>query len=293
MNRIWLFYLIIALLPEALADDWPLWRGPHHDGISREIAFSTDWPKEGPKRLWKTSVESGWSSAAISRGRLFTLGSSNATDTVHCIDAETGQALWKFTYPSPPDPQTKPWLPASTPTVDGDVVYTFSLLGQLFCFEALSGTVLWSKDISKEAGVKSPKWGFAGSPVVHQNLLIVNAGSFRVALDKTIGRIVWSSGSGPGGFASPVLFQCGSRAAAAIFSHDALVAVDSLTGKELWRFPWRGRVNIADPIVSGDTVFLSSAYGAGASLIRFGPDSAKVVWANLNMANLTSAPTIV
>jgi outer membrane protein assembly factor BamB len=267
------------------ADDWPQWRGPGRDGISKEAGFSTDWPRVGPKSLWRASVGSGFSSLAVSKGRLFTIGTSNGIDTVYCLASETGQPLWKFSYPSPPFPESKPWLPAATPTVEGDVVYTFSLSGKVFCLEAASGQVRWSNNIPEQVSAKCPQWGFASSPVSYEDLLILNAGGSGVALAKAWGKVAWSSGPGPGGFATPVLFKFGNQTGAAIFSDDALIAVEPSTGKELWRHPWRGGVHIADPVVCGDTVFISTAYGKGAALIRFGSGPPSLVWANQNMVN--------
>src|SRR5262245_60599390 len=95
-----------------LAEDWPQWRGPKGDGISAESGLNTDWPKEGPKRLWKTSVGSGFSSVAIAKGRLFTAGNHNENDTVYCLDTETGKELWRHSYPARTDPAEEQWGPA-------------------------------------------------------------------------------------------------------------------------------------------------------------------------------------
>src|SRR5262245_14017405 len=82
--------VVVALtfVLSAVADDWPNWRGPDRNGISTEAGFSTDWPTEGPRQLWKKSVGSGYASVAVSQGRLFTAGNSNEIDTVVCLDAE-------------------------------------------------------------------------------------------------------------------------------------------------------------------------------------------------------------
>src|SRR5689334_17935547 len=93
-----------ALAQKGVADDWPCWRGPGLNGISRETNWSTVWPAEGPKQLWKASVGIGFSSVAVSQGCLFTLGNRNETDTVYAFDAETGKELWKHSYPCALDP---------------------------------------------------------------------------------------------------------------------------------------------------------------------------------------------
>src|SRR5204862_2152643 len=100
---------VLALLPllalgaarGATGFDWPRWRGPDLNGISKETGWSTNWPAEGPRQLWKASVGTGFSSVAIADGRLFTLGNRDATDTVYAFDAQTGKEVWKYSYPCP------------------------------------------------------------------------------------------------------------------------------------------------------------------------------------------------
>src|SRR5438445_11051655 len=99
MLRNWIFICVAlissALAANLLAEDWPCWRGPAHNGISHETGWSTIWPSEGPKQLWKASVGIGFSSVAGSEGRLFTLGTRNETDTAYAFEAVSGKELWK------------------------------------------------------------------------------------------------------------------------------------------------------------------------------------------------------
>src|SRR5687767_378538 len=110
----------------ALAEDWPQWRGPDGNGISKETGWSTTWPKEGPKQLWKAAVGIGFSSVTVANGRLFTMGNSNETDTVFCFEESSGKELWKHSYPCPLDPKYYEGGPGSSPTCEKDRVYTLS-----------------------------------------------------------------------------------------------------------------------------------------------------------------------
>ena len=74
--------LVCAFAASSAAIDWPRWRGTDFNGISHETAWSTAWPADGPKPLWKTSVGTGFSSLAISGGRLYTLGNQNGTESI-------------------------------------------------------------------------------------------------------------------------------------------------------------------------------------------------------------------
>jgi outer membrane protein assembly factor BamB len=276
---------LLLALPSP-GEDWPRWRGPDLNGISRETNWTVDWPQEGPKTLWKASVGTGFSSVAVSQARLYTLGNHDETDTVYCFDAASGALIWKHEYPCPADPQYYEGGPGSTPTVDGNRVYTLSKRGQLFCFDAASGRVLWKRNLIEELSVPKPRWGFAGSPLVEGGLLVLNVGEAGTALDKLTGETVWSSEPAPAGYATPIPFLSAGARQVAIFSSKALMAVRVNDGRELWRHPWTTKwdINAADPIVSGSRVFLSS-FDRGAALLELKTGEPKIVWENRTMAN--------
>jgi outer membrane protein assembly factor BamB len=259
--------------------DWPKWRGPKGDGISPE----TDWnPKalaNGPKIVWKKNVGMGFSSVAIAGPFLYTMGNVKGKDIVYCLDVETGNVKWQFAYSC--DLGQYPG-PRATPTVDGSSVYTLSQEGDLHCLEASNGKVKWRVNIEEAFKVSSPTWGFAGSPVVEGELVILNAGRNGIAIDKKTGKKVWVSGSGAGGYATPVLYDDGGKRLAAVFGQTALYAVDAVSGSAIWSFPWKTDydVNAADPVVMGKRVFISSGYGTGCALIEPDGTKARAVWDN-------------
>lgn len=284
MRFIGLLFLFSSLLH---ADDWPRWRGPDLNGISKETGWTTAWSTEGPKQLWKASVGIGFSSVTVAKGRVFTLGNSNETDTVFCFEESSGKELWKHSYPCSLDPKYYEGGPGSSPTCEGNRVYTLSKRGHLFCFEAGTGKVVWQKDLIEELGVKKPEWGFAGSPLIEGNFLILNVGEAGTTVDKSTGKVVWTSGKDMAGYATAIPYNSGSERLAAIFSSKALVAVAVKTGKEHWRFPWveRWHINAADPILSGDKLFIST-FGKGCALLEMrGGGTPAVVWENQNMGN--------
>ncbi|HUL50952.1 MAG TPA: PQQ-binding-like beta-propeller repeat protein, partial [Candidatus Nitrosotalea sp.] len=261
--------------------------GPDLNGVSQETNWSSLWPKEGPKQVWKTRVGTGFSSVAVSHGRIYTMGNDGNQDTVFCLDANAGTPIWKHSYPTPMDPKWYEGGPSATPAVDGDRVFTLSKRGLLLCLGAADGSVIWSKDLVADLGVKIPTWGFAGSPVVEGNLLIVNAGSAGTAFDKSTGKVVWTSGKNAAGYASPVPVGDNNGRTAVLFLADSVAAVNLNDGKEIWRHPWTTKydVNAADPIVIGDRVFISSGYDRGCALLRIGGKSASVLWENKEMRN--------
>jgi len=279
-----LFAICLVLSVSGIeAEDWYRFRGPDLNGISTETGWQTHWPQEGPKRLWKTSVGTGFSSITVSHGRAYTMGNDGVkTDTVFCFDAATGAVIWKHSYPCVLDPNLYEGGPSATPTVDGDRVYSLSKKGDLFCLDAAKGTVIWNVNVNTDLGDAIPTWGFAGSPLVEGDLLILNAGSKGTALDKKTGKIVWDSPKGPSGYATPVPFDSHGEHYVAIMGASTLEAVTPGSGKSAWRFPWKTDwdINAATPVIADDKVFISSGYNHGGALLDIGGGKPALVWEN-------------
>jgi outer membrane protein assembly factor BamB len=275
------FVILVALLltPLALrAGDWPRWRGPHLNGISDERGWFVPWPADGPKILWRASVGTGFSSFAVSRGRMFTMGNTNGMDSVWCFDAASGRVLWKHSYACPLAPRFYEGGTLATPTVDGESVYTISKKGHLFRLNAASGVVAWSKNITEELNLKLPEWDLAGSPFIEGDLLVLNVGSAGAALDKHTGKVIWSTGTNACGYSTPVPFHAGDKRAVVVLSAESVVAVELRTGRELWRHAWltSRAVNAADPIFDGERFFISTS--DGCALIRLNDGQPERVW---------------
>src|SRR5687767_3185880 len=71
------------------ADDWPQWRGPNRDGISKEKSWSAKWPATGPEKVWNATVGVGYASLAVAKGKVYILGNISDTDNIYCFDANT------------------------------------------------------------------------------------------------------------------------------------------------------------------------------------------------------------
>jgi len=272
---------------DAAGVDWYRWRGPDLNGISRETGWNANWPKDGPRKLWQAQIGVGFSSFAVSEGRVFTTGNADGKDTLFCFAADTGKVLWQHSYAHPLDDKYYEGGTSATPTVDGQAVYSLSKRGHLFCLNAADGKVVWSKNLAEETGAKVPTWGFASSPLVQDQLLVVNVGTAGMALDKATGKVVWQTGADAAGYASAVPFVEDGRKRLAIFGAQFLFAVALEDGKEAWRHAWKTsyEVNAADPIIKGSTVFLSSSYGTGCALIEFANGQTKELWRNKQMRN--------
>jgi outer membrane protein assembly factor BamB len=272
---------LTAFLSSAMASDWPNWRGPDRNGISKETDWSAKFPEQGPKILWKANVGLGYSSFIVGDGRAYTAGHDNDNDTVFCFDAVSGKEIWKHSYPAELGDKSFPGGATGTPTLDGDSLYWLSRWGDLFCFEAKTGKILWQRNLQKDSNIPIPSWGFAGAPTVHENLLLLNVGEHGMALDKKSGKTLWLSPLKDSGYSTPLPLERDGKWFAVFTSGEAYIAADLATGKELWRMRWLTQygVNASDPIVAGDEYLISTGYGKGAALFKAsGSGEPEVIW---------------
>ncbi|MCY2986679.1 MAG: PQQ-binding-like beta-propeller repeat protein [Planctomycetota bacterium] len=279
------------------SNDWPCWRGPHHNGISAEADWDRSWPVTGPKIAWKASVGNGFSSFAVAGGRVYTMGNTKDVDTVFCLDAETGKALWKHDYPCPLTPLSYEGGPSATPAVDGDWVYTLSKSGQVFCLDAATGDVVWSKKLDaapRQDGDYAVDWGYAASPLVLGEKLVLSVGWAGMALNKSTGKLIWDNGPGRPGYSTPVPFTLGGRQGLAMLVARGVVAVEADSGKLLWTIPWRTTwdQNAPDVLVSDGKLFVSTGHGVGCALYEIAGGTPKEIWRNKNMRNELSSSVL-
>ena len=281
--------LAYAMLPGVShASDWPNFRGPNHDGISAETGLVTTWNKP-LTLLWNRDVGSAFASFACVGDRVFTCGMEEGQQTLLCLNADTGDVVWRNRF-------EKKYLDSmggdgtrATPTVDGNRVYIVGGHGTLLCADAKTGKEIWTTQLGKP-----PQWGHSGSVLIEGNLAIVVRGSHEgaalainnvlLALDKKSGAQVWSSGAGPVGYATPYPFTFNRKRYIAGFVGNAAIIVRADTGEEVWRMEWKTsyEVNAAAPIYHDGHLLFSSGYRHGAILLKLaeaaGKLSAETIW---------------
>ena len=298
MNRIALplaSCTLFAAFSAALAADWPHWRGPDYDGISKETGWRADWQAGTPKTLWRASVGVGFSSFAVVSNRVFTTGHEDEQDTVFCLDAASGKKAWSHSYPSDLGDKYFEGGTSATPTVSGDRVYHLSRWGDVFCFEAASGKIVWTKNIQKETDARIPDWGYSGSPLVWEDLVILNVGESGVGLAAADGKTVWRSSDKEAGYSTPLPAKIGEKTCVLLGSGRAYIAVDPRSGTRLWDHAWNTSygVNAADPVVHDGHVFISSGYNKGAALLKPGGGAPEVIWQSREMRNQMNPSVLI
>jgi outer membrane protein assembly factor BamB len=278
--------------------DWPRWRGPAGDGISLE----TDWDPAaltgGPKILWKAKVGLGHSNVAITDGRLYAMGMTKDGTTVACLNADTGQEIWRFGFEEGPQ-QLQP-----TPVTDGKFVWALTSKGILFCLRARNGKLRWKRDLVAEYDVTKPYDAFAASPVIEGDLVVLTANNHGMALDKRTGKLVWISekppekvipfSTGPD-YSTPVLYDYDGKRYTLISNYESLHSVEVATGEVLWTYPWEPSHDpyCTEPIVFDSKLFITRPGSKGSVLLDIGDDTPKVLWKNENLSSNIASPVLV
>lgn len=282
---------LLAAGSAAVAADWPNFRGPDRNDISKETGLLKEWPSAGPKRLWlNDKLGLGYSGFAVVNGTLYVLGARDNVERLIAVDANTGVEKWSTEI----GPMLEnPWGngPRSTPTMDGDKVFALSGKGELLCASAADGKVIWKANMS-DFGGKVPGWGYTESPVVDGNNLICTPGGGQgtlVALDKSNGAKVWQSSEWTDGaqYSSPIIEDIAGNHECIQLTMQSLGAVDTKTGKLMWKTPFPGKTAvIPSPIYKDGQVFVSAGYNVGCIAYNVSSgNSVSIAYANNALEN--------
>ncbi|MCB1208447.1 MAG: PQQ-like beta-propeller repeat protein [Verrucomicrobiales bacterium] len=274
------------------ADDWPQWRGPNRDDISKETGLLKKWPASGPKTVWiNEDVGLGYSGYSIVDGTLYTMGARDAVEYVIAVDATTGKEKWSTE--AGPLLQNK-WGngPRSTPTVSDGKVYAISGKGTLICLNAADGKEIWSTRMVEDLGGKLQSWGYTESPLVEGDLVVCTPGGSAgtmAAFEKSSGKKAWQTAGWDD------VAQYASVAPAVIHGRRQLVQLTGKSiagvapedGKVIWRHDFPGKTAvIPTPIVKGNQVFVSAGYGVGCMMVEISEDNqVKQIYANTDLEN--------
>jgi outer membrane protein assembly factor BamB len=299
-----LLFAIVAAFQAVAAQDWAQWRGPNRDGVVKDFVTPTQWP-EKLKLIWKTEVGSGYSSPVVSNGRAWIHTRKGEEEAVSCVDLKTGKILWIKTYTVA---FTKNQYatemgkgPHSTPVLYDGKLYTLGVTATLSCFDAASGELKWRK----EFGAPDTSKMFCGtsfSPVVDQGNLIVYVGDdikggSMLALDPATGKERWKwAGEGPG-YASPIVVEIEGSRQIVTMTDKSVIAVESGTGKLLWRMPWpdEWNENIVTPVPYKNTLIFSGVRKGtiAAQVTKNGSEwTTKQIWHNPEIAMYMNSPVI-
>lgn len=299
-----------SVIPEVTSDikdslqygdtDWVSWYGPDGDRVARENGIQADW-SNGLKKVWEVNYlcqgnsSASWSAPVIQGNRLIVSGRDTENDLVFSLNPNNGDLIWFQSY-STNASSSHGSGPRATPFIDSDRVYTFGRGGDLFCWRLFDGEILWRKNVTDEGG-EAPTWGYSSSPLVVDNLVLVQGGGDcrTIAYDKMTGDVVWKSGSGIAGYAALSEMNIAGNQIVLAFHGTGLAAVTVEEGTELWNKDWTTRynVNATTPVVVEDKVLITSGYGTGSMLLAIKSDRADSLWDSKAFSAHHSDPHII
>ncbi|MFP6584441.1 MAG: PQQ-binding-like beta-propeller repeat protein [Candidatus Hydrogenedentota bacterium] len=275
-----------------VTDDWPTFLGPLRNGVSRETEFLTDWPADGPPILWERPIGEGYGAPVVAEGKLILFHRVDDQEIIECVNAEdASQVFWKQQYPTNyVDDYGSNNGPRSSPTIDGDRVYTFGAEGVLTCLNLDSGEVLWQRPVNAEYKVPKGFFGTGTAPVIEENLLILNVGGPNgagvVAFDKHTGKTIWKTSNHHASYSTPTVATVHGERLAIFHTGDGLLTVEVKTGKVRHEYPFRSPMQAsaiaATPVLVDDIVFLSGSYEIGAVALKLNPDNVEVIWKDID-----------
>jgi outer membrane protein assembly factor BamB len=306
--------MVVLTAGWASAADWPSAYGPRRDNTSEQKGLLRTWPEKGPEVLWSVPVGAGFGGAAVSGGKVYLLDRDEQVgDTLRVLDLASGKELWTFAYAAPgtfmfPGSRT-------TPTVDGDRVYTVGPLGDFYSIDTKTQKPAWHKNIWKDfGGGDLPRWAVVQHPLIYGDLVLVAAQTPQagvVAYDKRTGEMKWKSAplSGNAGYVSPSVIKIGgedhvvqvmaSVGRGRTAKDGSVNGLDPKTGKVLWTYGgWQCPIPVPQPVDGGDgRVLITGGYSAGSAMIQVkkqadGSYAVTELFKNLDFGSHTQPPTL-
>jgi outer membrane protein assembly factor BamB len=259
---------------------WPGFRGPNRDGVVRGIQIDTDWSKSPPVELWRRPIGPGWSSFAVRGDRLYTQEQRGEDEVVSCYSLITGDPVWRHGDAARFWESNGGAGPRATPTLRGDRLYTLGATGIVNVLNVRDGSVVWSRNASSDTGAENPGWGFAGSPLVVGDLVIVAASGRLVAYDIATGRPRWFGPANGAGYSSPHLVTIDGVPQILLLRGARSTSVAPGDGTVLWEYSWQPGVSIVQPAVTanGDVLIVSADAMGGVGLRRITAKHGSAGW---------------
>lgn len=274
----------------ARAADWPAFRGPTADGVVPESEKPPITWSETENLIWRTELPGpGSSSPIVVDDKVFlTSYSGYGLDKTApgdisrlqrhalCLDRATGRVIWDHVVktsiaerPYQGEYITTHGYASSTPVSDGKGVYFFFAHAGVHAF-TLDGKKIWETSV----GDKPHEWGAGSSPILHGDLLIVNAAlesDTLFALDRRTGEVVWSVKRFPNSWNTPVIARVGDRDELIVNASGKLRAFDPLTGTELWNCDSIRAAELCPSVLVHDgVIFVIGHPGGEAMAVRAG-----------------------
>jgi outer membrane protein assembly factor BamB len=245
--------------------EWPGFRGPERDSIIRGIRINTDWSTSPPVELWRRPIGPGWSSFAVRGDRFYTQEQRGDHEAVACYKVSTGEPVWRHRD------AVRFWEsnggagPRATPTLSNGRVYAFGATGILNALDAGNGAVVWKRNVATDTAREVPYWGFASSPLVVDDLVIVAAAGTLAAYDAGNGKPRWRGPSYGGSYSSPHRATIDGVVQIVLLGGPGAISVAPDNGAVLWEHKWEPG-SIVQPALTPDGDILVNGVSSSGGL---------------------------
>jgi outer membrane protein assembly factor BamB len=248
--------------------EWPGFRGPRRDDVLPGVRIETDWSRKPPVELWRRPIGPGWSSFAVHGNLVYTQEQRGDDEVVSCYNLTTGEPVWQHRDAVRFWESNAGAGPRATPTLNNGRVYTFGATGLVNALDAGNGAVVWSRNAASDTGAKLPGWGFASSPLVVDDVVIIAASGRLVAYDVATGNPRWLVQSRGGSYSSPHLAMIDGVAQILLLSGGGVTSVAPADGTLLWEHQWRdGDGSIVQPaLTAGGDVLIAAIDGTASGV---------------------------
>jgi outer membrane protein assembly factor BamB len=255
---------------EAEADaEWPGFRGPGRDSVIHGPRIATDWSLSPPVELWRRPIGPGWSSFAVHGDFVFTQEQRGDDEIVSCYRLTTGEPVWAHRDAVRFWESNAGAGPRATPTLSHDRVYTLGATGIVNALDARDGSVVWSRNAATDTGKEIPGWGFASSPLVVGDLVIIAVAGQLAAYDVGTGQPRWFGPTGGDGYSSPHLATIDGVAQVLLLRGSLTTSVAPADGTVLWEFSKEPAVSILQPALAADgDVLIANGDAMGGMGVR-------------------------
>lgn len=238
--------------------EWPGFRGPNRDSVIRGVRIATDWSSSPPVQLWRRPIGPGWSSFAVHGDRLYTQEQRGDDEIVACYRVSTGEPVWRHRD------RVRFWEseggagPRGTPTVSDGRVYAFGATGILNALDEATGRIAWTRNVATDTRREVPYWGFASSPLVEGDVVIVAAAGTLAAYDLATGHPRWRGPSYGGSYSSPHRATIAGVTQVLLLGGPGAISVSPADGALLWEHKWSPGA-IVQPALTPDGDILVNA----------------------------------
>jgi outer membrane protein assembly factor BamB len=263
--------------------EWPGFRGRNRDSVIRGVRINTDWSTSPPAELWRKPIGPGWSSFAVSGNLLYTQEQRGEEELVSCYKVSTGEPVWSHRDPVRFYESNAGAGPRGTPTIAGDRVYAMGATGIVNALNARTGAKIWSRNAATDTGTAIPDWGFASSPLVVNDVVILAVAGQLIAYDAATGNQRWVGQSGGTGYSSPHLATIDGVSQALLMRGSRTISVAPADGTLLWdHTAGPPATSIVQPALTpeGDVLIAGGDAMGGTGMRRLavthGPDRWKV-----------------